>query len=190
MRKVIMLMHISLDGFVQGEQDWDISWISFTDELGQYSKDILSTVDTVMWGRGTYQGMQNYWTSVPGNPSASDYDKGHAEWINKTTKIVFSTTLDQTDWANSRLVKVNMKEEIIRLKEQPGGDIIILGSPRFASNVTRHRLIDEYRINVHPVILGSGLPLFNNLTDRIKLKLVANRIFQSGVTGLVYQLDN
>ncbi|WP_276355355.1 dihydrofolate reductase family protein [Cohnella caldifontis] len=188
MRKVILYMHVSLDGFVQGVHDWDINWIAFDDEIGQYSRETLKTVDTVMWGRGTYLGMQQYWTSVPGNPDASDYDKEHAEWIDKATKYVFSTTLENAAWNNSILVKDNIGEEIKRIKSQPGGDIVILGSPRFAQSVIRLGLVDEYRINVNPVVLGDGLALFDNLTDRIKLKLVANRTFQSGVAGLIYHL--
>ncbi|MBH5317667.1 dihydrofolate reductase family protein [Paenibacillus sp. GSMTC-2017] len=189
MRKVILYLNVSLDGFAQGVQDWDINWINFTDELGDYSKEILTTVDTVMWGRRTYLGMQQYWTSVPGNPSASNYDKTHAEWIKRTTKVVFSTTLDKAEWENSFLVKGNMEEEIIKLKNQQGGDIIILGSPQFASQVSQFGLIDEYRININPILLGKGLPMLSHLVDQIKLKLVENRIFESGVIGLIYRLD-
>jgi dihydrofolate reductase len=189
MRKVILFMHVSLDGFVQGPNDWDINWIAFDEELEKYSKDTLSTVDTVLWGRGTHLGMQQYWTSVPSNPEASQHDIEHAQWINKTTKIVFSTTLVKTDWNNSRLVKENIAEEIANLKQQPGKDMIILGSPRFAHSLMQLGLIDEYRINVNPIVLGDGLPLFKDLKDRINLKLIENKTLNSGVIGLVYQSE-
>jgi dihydrofolate reductase len=189
MRKVILFMHVSLDGLVQGANDWDINWIAFDEELEIYSKDTLYTVDTVLWGRGTHLGMQQYWTSVPSNPEASQHDIEHAQWIDKTTKIVFSTTLENADWNNSRLVKENIAEEITNLKQQPGKDIIILGSPKFAHSLMQLGLIDEYRINVNPIVLGDGLPLFKDLKDRIKLKLIENKTLNSGVICLVYQME-
>jgi dihydrofolate reductase len=189
MRKVILFMHVSLDGLVQGANDWDINWIAYDEELEKYAKDNLSTVDTVLWGRGTHLGMQQYWTSVPSNPEASQGDIEHAKWIDKTTKIVFSTTLENTDWNNSRLVKENIAEEITNLKQQPGKDIIILGSPKFAHSLMQLGLIDEYRINVNPIVLGDGLALFKDLNDRIKLKLIENKTLNSGVICLVYQLE-
>jgi dihydrofolate reductase len=189
MRKVILLMHTSLDGFVQGQTDWDLSFLTYDEELEKYAKGILSTVDTVLWGRGTYLGMQDYWTSVPANPSATQHEIEHAQWIDKTAKIVFSTTLEKTEWNNSKLVKENIAEEITNLKQQPGKDMIILGSPRFAHSLMQLGLIDEYQITVHPVVLGGGIPLFKGLNDRINLKLIENKAFNSGVMGLVYQLE-
>jgi dihydrofolate reductase len=190
MRKLILFMHVSLDGLVQGGNDWDINWISFDHELEKYAQDTLSTVDTVLWGRSTYQGMQQYWTSVPGNPEASEYEKQHASWIDKTLKVVFSTTMESADWNNSKLVRENIGEEIFNLKNQPGKDMIILGSPRFAHNLMQLGLIDEYRINVNPIVLGEGMPLFKDLRDGIHLELIANKTLNSGVVGLVYRLKN
>jgi dihydrofolate reductase len=189
MRKVILLMHVSLDGFVQGQNDWEMDWITYDEELEKYSKDILSTVDTVLWGRGTYLGMQQYWTSVPSNPSATNHEIDHSHWLENTTKIVFSKSLDQVEWKNSRIVKENIAEEISILKQQTGKDMIIIGSPRFAHTLMQLGLIDEYRINVNPVVIGGGLPLFKDISDRINLKLVGNKTFNSGVVGLVYQSD-
>lgn len=189
MRKVILFMHVSLDGFVQGSNDWDIDWIVYDEELESHANHILSTVDTVLWGRGTYHGMHQYWTSVPANPSASQHEIEHAQWLDKTEKIVFSTTLEHAEWNNSRLVKDNIAEEITNLKQQPGKDMIIIGSPRFAHSLMQLGLIDEYKITVSPVVLGYGLPLFKDLKDRIKLKLIENKTFHSGVLGLVYQVE-
>jgi dihydrofolate reductase len=188
MRNVILFMHASLDGYVQGANDWDINWIAFNEELEKYAQDTLSTVDTVLWGRSTYQGMQQYWTTVPDNPEASDYEKRHAAWVNNALKVVVSTTLDKADWNNSMLVKDNIEGEIAKLKQQVGGDMVILGSPRLAHSLMRAGLIDEFRINVNPVVLGEGLPLFKDQKDRINLELVSNKTFASGVVGLVYRL--
>jgi dihydrofolate reductase len=189
MRKVISFMHLSLDGFVQGPNDWDLSFLTYDQELEKHAKDLLSTVDTVLWGRVTYLGMYNYWPTVPSNPSASQHEIEHAQWIDKTTKVIFSTTLEKTEWNNSRLVKDNIEEEITKLKQQPGKDIMIIGSPRFTHSLMQLGLIDEFQITVHPVALGSGVPLFKDLKDKIKLKLIAGKIFNSGVLGLGYQVE-
>ncbi|MGG4554602.1 dihydrofolate reductase family protein [Paenibacillus sp. FSL W8-0186] len=188
MRKLVLFLHASLDGFVEGPNgDMDIGWVSYDADLQNHAKEILSTADTVIWGRGTYQMMHSYWSSVPSNPSASQYERNHAEWIEKTAKIVFSTTLDKVEWNNSRLVKKDVEEEIKNLKQQPGKDMIIIGSPRFAHYLIQLNLIDEFKITVSPVLIGSGLPLFQGLQEMIKLKLIENKTFDSGAIGLVYQ---
>ena len=188
MRKLVLFLHASLDGFVEGQNGaMDIGWISYDGDLEKYAKEILSTADTVIWGRGTYQLMHGYWPSVLSNPSASQHERNHAEWIDKTAKIVFSTTLDKVEWNNSRLVKEDVEEEIKNLKQQPGKDMVILGSPRIAHHLMQLDLIDEYKITVSPVLIGSGLPLFQGLKEKVNLKLIENKTFDSGAIGLVYQ---
>ncbi|MEH6938748.1 dihydrofolate reductase family protein [Bacillus sp. JJ664] len=189
MRKVILFLHTSLDGFVEGPNGvMDIGWVSYNEELEKHAKEILSTVDTVLWGRGTYQMMKNYWTSVPSNPSAREHEIEHAKWIEDTQKIVFSTTLEKAEWNNSRLVKENIEEEIKNIKKQPGKDIIILGSPRFAHHLMELDLIDVIKITISPVIIGSGLPLFKGSEYKRNLSLVENKTFNSGVIGLAYNI--
>lgn len=188
MRKLILFLHASLDGFVEGPNGaMDIGWISYDGDLEKYAKEILNTADTVIWGRGTYQLMHGYWPSVPSDPSTSEHERNHAEWIDKTAKIVFSTTLDQVEWNNSRLVKEDVEEEIRNLKKQPGKDMVILGSPRLAHQLMQFDLIDEYKITVSPVLIGSGLPLFQGIKEKVNLKLIENKTFDSGAIGLVYQ---
>ncbi|MGO4275375.1 dihydrofolate reductase family protein, partial [Paenibacillus sp. TAF58] len=131
--------------------------------------------------------MHGYWPSVSSDPSASQHERNHAEWIDKTAKVVFSTTLDKVEWNNSRLVKEDVEEEIKKLKQQPGKDMVILGSPRIAHHLMRLDLIDEYKITVSPVLIGSGLPLFQGLKEKVNLKLIENKTFDSGAIGLVYQ---
>src|SRR3569833_3013386 len=136
MRKLVLFLHSSLDGFVEGPNgDMDIRWISYDADLEKHAKEILSTADTVIWGRATYQVMHEYWPSVPADPAATEHERNHAEWIENTTKIVFSTTLEKVEWKNSRLVKENVEEEIKNLKQQPGKDMVILGSPRLAHHL-------------------------------------------------------
>ncbi|WP_433619359.1 dihydrofolate reductase family protein [Paenibacillus cellulositrophicus] len=188
MRKLVLFLHSSLDGFVEGPNgEMDIGWVSYDADLEKLAKEFLNTADTVIWGRGTYQMMHSYWPSVPSNPSASQHELDHAEWIEKTNKVVFSTTLEKVEWNNSRLVKNNVKEEIMNLKQQPGRDMVILGSPRFAHYLMELDLIDEYKITVSPVLIGSGLPLFQGIKEKINLKLIDNKTFDSGAIGLVYQ---
>lgn len=188
MRKLVLFLHASLDGFVEGPNgEMDIGWISYDADLEKYAKEILSTADTVIWGRGTYQMMHSYWSSVPSDPSATEYELNHAEWIEKTAKIVFSKTLDEVDWNNSRLVKENVEDEIKKLKQQQGKDMVILGSPRLAHYLMQLNLIDEFKITVSPVLIGNGLPLFQGFKERVDLKLIENKTFDSGAIGLVYQ---
>lgn len=188
MRKLVLFLHASLDGFVEGPNGpMDISWVAYDADLERHAREILSTADTVIWGRGTYQMMHSYWPAVPSDPTASQHERDHAEWIEKTAKVVFSTTLENVEWNNSRLVKENVEEEIKRLKEQPGQDIVILGSPRFAHTLMQLGLIDEYKITVSPVLIGSGLPLFQGVQEKTSLKLIENKTFDSGAIGLIYQ---
>lgn len=189
MRKVILFLHSSLDGFVEGPNgEMDIGWISYNEELEKHANEILSTVDTVLWGRGTYQMMENYWTSVPSSPKATEHEIEHAKWIEGTQKIVFSTTLEKAKWNNSRLVKDNIVEEVKNIKKQPGKDIIIIGSPRFAHHLMELDLIDVLKITISPVIIGSGLPLFKGSEQKRNLSLIENKTFNSGAIGLSYHI--
>ncbi|MDO3412241.1 dihydrofolate reductase family protein [Saccharibacillus sp. CPCC 101409] len=188
MRKLVLFLHSSLDGFVEGPGgEMDIGWAAYDADLESQAQEILSTADTVVWGRGTYQMMHGYWPSVLSDPTASQHERDHAQWIDKASKVVFSTTLDKVEWNNSRLVKENVAEEIENLKRQEGGDIVILGSPRFAHYLMQLGVIDEYKITVSPVLIGSGLPLFQGIQERINLKLIENKTFDSGAIVLIYR---
>lgn len=188
MRKLILFLHASLDSFVEGPNGaMDIGWIAYDADLANHAKEVLSTADMVIWGRATYQMMHNYWPTMLSNPEASEHERNHAEWIEKTEKIVFSTTLDKVEWNNSRLVKDHVEEEIHKLKQKQGKDMVILGSPRFAHYLMQLGLIDKYKITVSPVLIGSGLPLFQGIQEKTNLKLIENKTFASGAIGLHYQ---
>ncbi|SHF01213.1 Dihydrofolate reductase [Seinonella peptonophila] len=187
MRKIILYMHTSLDGCVEGSTDWDLNWIPYDHALEKYANEILKKVDTVLWGRSTFLGMQNFWTSVPDNPKSSQHEINHAKWLENTTKIAFSRTLDQVDWKNSRLIKEDLEAEVLKLKQQAGQDMVILGSPRFAQSLMKYDLIDEYRLTISPVVLGNQKVLFNDLEDPLPLQLTDSRVFDSGVIAVTYQ---
>jgi dihydrofolate reductase len=186
MRKVVLFMHISLDGFAAGPNG-ELDWISYDEELEKYAEDIVSTVGSPLYGRVTYQMMKSYWPTVLNDPSATKHDMDHARWLEDVEKIVFSKTLEKTEWNNTRVIKGNIAEEVSKLKQQPGKDLVIFGSPGLARNFLQLGLIDEYRLTVNPVILGSGKPLFKDVEDTISLKIVKTQSFNSGVVALHYE---
>lgn len=178
MRKVIVSNLMSLDGFFEGPNQ-ELDWCVTDEEVFEYAKDLLRAADALLFGRVTYQHMASYWPSAPADEIA---DK-----MNNLAKIVFSRTLQEVEWKNSRLVKNNITEEVSKLKQQPGKDLVILGSASLASSLMQLGLIDEYRIVLNPVLLGSGTPLFKGIPGKIKLKLSRTKSFGSGVVVLYYQ---
>ena len=187
MRKVILLMHVSLDGFTEGP-DGALDWIVVDDEIWQDVIQLQNTADTALFGRVNYQGFEGYWSSAASNPASSTYEIEHANWLNQSLKIVFSTTLTTTRWANSRIVHENIAAEITKLKQQPGKNLLLFGGAGIARTLLRLGLIDEIRLNVDPVIIGAGKSLFGGILDRIDLKLLETRTFRSGVVGLNYEV--
>jgi dihydrofolate reductase len=182
MRKIIVSEAVSLDGFFSGPHG-EIDWQVLDPEFNKYSNELLSSVDTLIFGRVTYQMMAAYWPS----PVATAYDPLVAEKMNRIAKIVISETLNSLEWNNSRLIKGDIADEITKLKQQPGKDIAIFGSGSIISILTQLGLIDEYRIIVAPVILGKGKPLFKDIVDKLPLKLIETKMFHSGNVLLCYQ---
>lgn len=188
MRKVVLFMHLSLDGFAAGPNG-ELDWISYDEELEKYGEGVVSTVGSPLYGRVTYQLMESYWPTVLTNPSATEHEVAHARWLENVEKIVFSKSLDKVEWHNTRLIKDNIPAEISKLKQQPGKDLVIFGSPSLAQTFMQLGLIDAYRLTVTPVVLGSGIPLFKDVKNRIDLKLLETKTFNSGVVTLHYQSD-
>jgi dihydrofolate reductase len=189
LRKVISLIHLSLDGFAAGPND-ELDWISYDDELEQYAHSMHAIADAVIWGRRTYEGMAGYWLTVPGDPDSTPAALEHARWLEGATKIVVSRTLDHVEWGgaqNTVLIKDNIAEEINKLKQQPGKDLWFLGSTMLAQTFMQLDLIDEYRININPTVLGHGKSLFAGVTRSFSLKLLESRTFKSGVVALRYE---
>jgi len=189
MRKVISFMHVSLDGFVCGPRE-EMDWIIMDEEIFQDAMDLAAAADMALYGRTTYQMMESYWPTVLANPSSTGLELHHAEWVENINKIVFSKTLERVEWNNTRLITKNIAEEIIKLKHQPGSNMMIFGSPTLTHNFMEWGLIDEYRFNINPVILGRGTPLFENISHRIHLQLLSEKKFKSGVIGLHYKAKN
>jgi len=177
-------MMVSLDGFIEGPNR-ELDWAIIDEELHQYVNDQQSEIDTYLYGRRMYEIMADYWPTADTNPSAPAYLIEFARIWQKMPKVVFSRTLDKVEW-NSRLVRDNIAAEITMLKAQPGKNLA-LGGANIASTFMRLGLIDEYQLFVHPVVLGSGTPMFPALDDMINLRLVETRTFGSGVVYLRYQ---
>lgn len=191
MRKVIFLIHLSLDGLTADPND-ELGWIAYDQELEQDAHSLHDRTDAVIWGRRTYELMAGYWLTVPGNPSSTPAELEHARFLNQATKIVVSRTLERIAWndaQNTVLIKDRIAEEINTLKQQPGKDIWLLGSPTLAQTFIQLDLIDEYRININPTMLGRGKALFAGVTRPFPLKLLESKTFQSGVVALRYAPD-
>jgi len=173
-------MMVTLDGYYAGPND-EIDWHVVGDELHEYVIAMLNSLDTLMFGRVTYQGMASYWPT----PTAIKNDPIVAAKMNDLSKIVFSKTLDKVEWQNTRLVKEISPADISKMKQQPGKDMAISGS--LVSTFAQHGLIDDYRILVNPLALGSGKPLFQGIKDRLHLKLLSTKTFKTGLVLLQYR---
>lgn len=185
MRKVVLSMMVSADGMFEGP-DHDISWHIVDDEMNQFAIELMNRVDTMLFGRLTYQLFESYWPVAAKDPTTSEDDLVIANWIERTPKIVFSTTLEKVDWNNTSLRKDNIAKEILQLKQLPGKDMIIYGSGSIVGQLTNLSLIDEYLLFMVPVILGVGTPLFKNIDEKHHLKLIDTKTFKSGVVVLRY----
>jgi len=186
MRKIIASEYVTVDGVMEdpgGAEGFKYGGWSFqywSDEAAKYKYDELFASDALLLGRVTYQGFAAAWPTMK--------DTGEfGERMNSLPKYVVSTTLEKTEWNNSTIIKENVMEELARLKAMPGQDILIGGSGDLAHSLMQHNLIDEYRLMVYPVVLGSGKRFFKERADALKLQLVDTKAFSSGVVVLIYQ---
>jgi dihydrofolate reductase len=182
MRKIFAFILTTLDGYYEGpNQEFDF-WV-VDEEFDGFAVEQLDEVDTLLLGRVTYEGMAAYWPT----PQAEQDDPRVAARMNGLSKIVVSRTLDKAKWANTRLIKEDVTEELTKLKHQPGKDIAILGSSDLTVSLLQMGLVDEVRIMVNPVVLGAGNSVFTTADERIGLELLRSRPFSSGNVLLYYQ---
>jgi dihydrofolate reductase len=185
MRKLVLFMHVSLDGFA-ADANSGLGWISYDSELQQYADGIVATVGSPVYGRLTYELMAGYWPAVLDDPDESEHSKAHAQWVDNAAKIVFSKTMKKADWNNTIVINDNIAEEINKLKQQSGKDLVIFGSPGLAHSFMELDLIDEYQLTLNPVLLGTGIPAFQHIKNKTNLKLVKSTALNNGVVGLHY----
>jgi dihydrofolate reductase len=175
---------VTVDGFFAGPNG-EIDWHRVDDEFNVFAIEQLNTAGGLIFGRVTYQLMADYWPT----PSAIKDDPIVATRMNTIQKYVASQTLETVEWNNARLLKTNVVEEIIKLKQQPGGNLFIFGSASLAVTLNQQSLIDEYRLIINPILLGNGIPLFKGIHQPYHLKLVNTKTFQNGNVLLVYTPD-
>jgi dihydrofolate reductase len=177
MRKVIVSEFTTLDGVIEAPNKWSFPY--WNDEIAQFKHSELFAVDALLLGRVTYEGFASAW------PGRTD-EQGYADRMNSLPKYVVSTTLKTVDWNNSRLIKGNIAEEVARLKQESGQDVLVFGSGALAHTLLQSNLIDQYHLLVYPIVTGSGQRLFRD-GGSAALKLVDTQTFSSGVVLLVYQ---
>ena len=182
MRHLNAFTFVTLNGFFAGPKG-DISWHRHGAEENQYAAEGLKSEGLLLFGRVTYDLMASYWPT----PMAMKDDPLVAEGMNKAEKIVFSRTLKEAAWNNTRVVAGDIAEEIRRLKRTPGKDMVLLGSGSILAQFAEQGLIDEFLVMVDPVALGAGTPLFKGIKHKLDLTLTASRTFESGVVLLSYR---
>jgi len=176
MRKTVAGLAVSVDGVVESPSNWML----MNDEMGEVIGAGIAQSDAILLGRRTYLEFADLW------PNQS-HDVLMADFMNNTPKHIVSSTLDRLDWANSSLVAGDLAEEVTRLKQQRGKNILIPGSPRLVCSLLRAGLLDELGLMVHPIVAGSGMRLFEQMTHQVCLELVESRTFSTGVVFLSYR---
>jgi dihydrofolate reductase len=192
MRKIISFMHISLDGFVAGPNG-EMDWIKIDEEIFDHVGKRISEGDTALYGRVTYEMMENYWPNAGDKPTATRHDIEHSKWYSKVHKVVLSKTMKEAGLpTNTTIISDNLSDRINEIKQPRNSgskDILLFGSPTATHSLIQLNLIDGYWLFVNPIILGRGIPLFADIKDKIKLKLLTTRQFTCGVTELNYTVD-
>jgi dihydrofolate reductase len=186
MRKLVSFMHVSLDGFVASPKG-ELDWVTVNDEIFEYINSHTSESDTALYGRGTYEIMEAYWPTAADKPNATKHDIDHSRWYNKVHKVVLSKTMKGKTLPHTTIISDTIPEQVNKLKETDGKNIIIFGSPGTTNSLTQQGLVDEYWLFINPVILGQGIPLFKDIKEKIKLESLSSKVFSSGVICLHYQ---
>jgi dihydrofolate reductase len=182
MRKLISFMVTTLDGYYEGpNQEFD--WPNVDDEFNEFAIRQINDIDTLLFGRVTYEGMASYWPT----PEAAEFDPLIAGLMNDMPKVVYSSTLGEATWHNTTLVKDDATAAVAELKQQPGKDLALFGSPALTVSLLEAGLVDELRVMVNPILLGDGRSLFTTLSRRVPLELTTSTTFSSGNVLLCYR---
>lgn len=179
MRKIVVTEFISLDNVIEAPM-WTFPY--WNDDIGTFKQAELFRSDSMLLGRVTYQGFAEAW------PSRTD-EAGYADKFNSMRKDVVTTTLDTLEWTNSHPIKENVVDTIRALKEGEGQDILVFGSGKLVETLIQNDLVDQFNLLVYPIVLGKGQKLFTDVNDQIKLKLVEQRSYSTGVVLTVYERD-
>ena len=188
MRRIILSLHTTLDGFVAGPNG-EMDFFMLDDEMFDLVGKFTDEADTALYGRITWQMMENYWPTAADKPDATKHDVEHSLWYNKVNKVVLSRTMQNRESDKTTFISNNIFSEITNLKNQPGRNILIFGSPSVAHALMEYNLIDEYWLFINPVLLGKGIPMFANIKEKINLRPLMTKVFPCGVTALHYTSD-
>jgi dihydrofolate reductase len=186
-RKLKLQVQMSVDGYIagpNGEMDWMVEW-NWDDKLKKYVDELTQSVDTILLGRKMTNGFISYWSDVISKPDDPEYM--FAKKLIETPKIVFSKTLDKSEWINTEISKGDLRTEIIRIKNQQGRDIIVYGGASFDSSLIKEKLIDEFYLFINPVTVGTGMSIFKDLNDIQKFTLIESIAFDCGIVLLHYE---
>jgi len=186
MRKLILCSHTSLDGYVAGPNK-EMDWINVDEHLFEYSGMLTDNADTALYGRVTYQMMEEYWPTADEQVNASKHDIQHSRWYKNSTKIVISKTMKDRNITNTIILSENIVDQVQRIKQQDGKNILIFGSPTASHILMQHNLIDDFWLFVNPILIGEGIPIFKNINEKVNLKLVESKVMSSGVVVLHYE---
>jgi dihydrofolate reductase len=186
MRRIVVFNTISLDGYFT-DQNGDMSWAHKQDEeWNAFTAENAKSGGELVFGRVTYDLMHSFWRT----PMAAERFPEVAKGMNEIPKVVFSRTLDKASWNNTRLIKGDLAQETRKLKDEPGDNLVILGSGSIVSQLTQAGLIDEFQIVVGPIVLGAGRTMFEGLTNKLGLKRTSSRAFANGNVLLCYEPAN
>jgi len=185
MRNLIFFMHTSLDGFVTGPNG-EMDWIKLDDDLFDFVATMTDKADTALYGRVTYEMMESYWPKAGEQPNATKHDKEHSAWYNKVSKVVLSKTINETGLINTKVISDQLTDNINKIKNLEGKNILIFGSPGASHSLLGLGLIDEFWLFVNPILLGRGKPLFTGMNESINLRLAETKTFACGVIALHY----
>jgi dihydrofolate reductase len=186
MAKIIALGHLSLDGYM-ADLNGKIDWIRMDEETNKMVQELYRGAAGTIYGRKTYELMDPFWPNVLKQPEKwPGWIVDYAEWVDKALKVVVSTTLASVSWKNTRLIRENIVEEMRRVKQEVGGDLLLLASAQLLSTLLAAGLVDEVVVTITPVVLGEGLPYFVGLKERVRLEMRGERRFENGVVGLRY----
>ena len=187
MGKIVLFMHVTLDGFVAGPNG-EMDWIHIDDEIFDYAGNRTDNADTALYGRVTYQMMESYWPTAADQPRATKHDIEHSRWYNRVNKVVISKSMRGATLKNTKIINDNLPAEINTLKKGTEKDILIFGSPGASHSLMAENLIDDLWLFINPVLLGEGIPMFKDIHGKTGLTLVTSNTFPSGVVCLHYEI--
>ncbi len=186
MRKLKLQVQITVDGYVagpNGEMDWMI--FGWDDKLKNYVTEITESVDCIVLGRKLAEGFIPHWAAVAVKPDDPEYSAGKK--FTQTPKVVFSNSLDLSEWENTVIAQGDIVEEIRELKSQDGKDIIAYGGATFVSELIKYGLVDEFHLFINPSVIGNGMTIFTGLDRKQNLALVKSTAFECGIVVLYYE---